>query len=581
MVGVSKLSIIVKGSVIIALLFVIVDAILVTSSYTNQKKAYFDELKRTGGMLEKQMEVVLPAVVEAKTSVAAGKKNDAPVLEELLVRLNAMIDNEYVANAFFFLPEPLEKDGEQSLVLIQFNNALHEAGYYPGISYSPTKPFMESFLEAVEKGAALTDVYTDENGAWITQLNLMRDGDGKPVAVFGVDFNYGNVTAKLNRMLWNNIAVSAAVAFFAILIGIAALRQLVKPLKHLILLSAQAAKGDLTVSIPVRSRDEIGALSTAFNDMILSLRKLTQSVSATASDVGGAVRMLEAKAGETASATKEAGEAMRELAAGTSIQLQSSRECRSAVAEISVGIQRVAEFSSVVADLAVQTSGSAEEGMGWVERFSEQMLAIQVDLTAVVGTVKALNDDSGRIGQILALIAEVATQTNLLSLNASIEAARAGEAGRGFAIVAAEIRKLAELSEQSSQQIGQILESIGIGTAKASEELERTALAVRQGSETAERSGETFSKIVDSTLSVSSQIQEISSASEQMSAGSEQIAASLDELEQIAMRSSEHTGRMSELSESQSELVDTVGSLTELLRRGFEELTAHVGKFKV
>ncbi|MFC4101239.1 methyl-accepting chemotaxis protein [Paenibacillus xanthanilyticus] len=179
------------------------------------------------------------------------------------------------------------------------------------------------------------------------------------------------------------------------------------------------------------------------------------------------------------------------------------------------------------------------------------MQAIEQNLHKSVDTMHELRQLSTRIGEMIALIGEVANQTNLLALNASIEAARAGEHGKGFAVVAQEIRKLAERSKTSSAQIADILQGIGERTGEAVVSLEQSMAEAQTGTVVANKAGETFKAIVQSIRQVSEQVGEVSAASEQMSAGSEHVAVSLNNVERIASNSSMDSARVAAASEEQ------------------------------
>ncbi|MNZ98916.1 Methyl-accepting chemotaxis protein McpB [compost metagenome] len=248
--------------------------------------------------------------------------------------------------------------------------------------------------------------------------------------------------------------------------------------------------------------------------------------------------------------------------------------------EMTIGIQRIAESASTAAELSSQTNQLATEGEAVISQTLLQMQAVASHVTTTFSTLHELKEENDKISEMLALIGDVANQTNLLALNASIEAARAGEHGKGFAVVAHEIRKLAERSKESSEQIAELLHSIGAHTDDAVTAMESSMEAAQAGTSVTNQAGEAFRSIVTSIRDVSSQVQEVSAATEQMSAGSEQIAASLDSLEGITSTTAGNSQRVAASSEEQLASMQEVASSSEQLRNLAASLNEAVGHFK-
>ncbi|CAM4357914.1 methyl-accepting chemotaxis protein [Paenibacillus endophyticus] len=573
-------SLVVTSSIVLALLLVLVIGITEYLSYSTQKKSYLAEIERIGETLSYQIEAGHDLLTFGYNEIAAGKDTKNETFDRFKLQLDVMIKNDIVSNAYVYMPDIIERDGKQFLKMMQSNEALTADGLGAGDEYEMTPGFAADVQTALEKGSVVTEPVIDQFGEWVSYLAQVKDPSGKLVGIFGIDIDYKQINDAMKEMLWQSIGIALVLSVIAILIIIYLIRLVLKPLKRLAEVSSLAAKGDLTLAVPVKGGNEIAQVSLAFNEMIASLRQLTSNIRTTSDEVAGSAYNMQQSAEQTSRATEEVTEAIQEVASGSDTQLQSFQECQRAMTEMTIGIQRIAESSSSVSELAADTTALATEGESVINETLQQMQAVETNVVATVSTLHELKQQSDNIGSILALIGDVANQTNLLALNASIEAARAGEHGKGFAVVAHEIRKLAERSKESSEQIGTILHSIGSQTDAAVTSMELSAEAARAGSRVTSHAGESFRSIVASIRDVSSQVQEVSAASEQMSAGSEQIAASLDELEGITASAAGNSQRVAAASEEQLASMQEVASSSEQLRNLAQSLNEAIGKFK-
>ncbi|MEV5029814.1 methyl-accepting chemotaxis protein [Paenibacillus sp. LPE1-1-1.1] len=573
-------SLVFTSSILLALLLVLIIGVTEYLSYNTQKKSYLAEIERIGESLSYQIEAGHDLLTFGFNELTAGRETKNETFELLKRQLDVMTKNDVVTNAYVYMPDIIERDGKEFMVMMQSNEALQAAGLGAGDEYEMNADFAADMHEALEKGSALTDVFTDEYGEWISYLIQIKDPSGKLIGIFGMDVDFKQIHEALRTMLWEGVTIAAILSLIAIVIIVTLIRLALKPLKRLAQVSSLAAKGDLTLAVPIKGGNEIAQVSLAFNEMIASLRQLTNNIRITSDEVAGSAYNMQQSAEQTSRATEEVTEAIQEVASGSDTQLQSFQECQRAMTEMTIGIQRIAESTSSVSELAADTTALASEGEAVIDQTLQQMQAIESNVIATVSTLHELKEQSDNIGSILALISDVANQTNLLALNASIEAARAGEHGKGFAVVAHEIRKLAERSKESSEQIAAILHSIGSHTSTAVSSMEQSVEAARIGSSITSHAGESFRSIVTSIRDVSSQVQEVSAASEQMSAGSEQIAASLDELEGITANAAGNSQRVAAASEEQLASMQEVASSAEQLRNLAAGLNEAIGRFK-
>ncbi|WP_212983637.1 methyl-accepting chemotaxis protein [Paenibacillus cineris] len=567
------------STLLLAVLFVVVISAQTWISYNEQKSLFQERFEGLGSVLESQLDTNISQVKQIAKAVANHEPTDTEPFQVIRSQLKAMVSKDQgIGNAYILTTEKMERNGNRAVMNLQGPD---DQMLQPGTEYVMPAYFEHAFDQTIKEGSAVTVPYDDELGTWVTYLSAVTDEQGNIVSVFGIDFDYDGIQTRLSEILWTSLAGGAVFLVAAIIIVSVAVRYALKPLRRLAEVSQLAAEGDLTVSIPVKSRNEIGQAADAFNSMVSSLRELAGNVQHTSREVTDEAKLMQESAQQTAQATNEITEAISQVAADSETQLHSSTECQRAMSEMAVGIQRIAESSSVVSDLAANTTERAVEGESVMKKSLEQMQTIENNLSDPVGTMRELEELSRQIGGILALIADVANQTNLLALNASIEAARAGEHGRGFAVVAQQIRKLAEQSKNSSEQVKEILEGIGDRTNEAVASLQRSSDEARMGTQIALQAGDSFRAIVQAIREVSAQVQEVSAASEQMSAGSEEIAASLEELERITTSSAMQTQRVAASSEEQLASMEEIASSSEQLLTMARNLSQIISKFRV
>lgn len=574
-------SLVVTCSIVLAIILIALNAITTQISYFAQKDEVYNEFNEVGSKLAGQAQANANLIETVASSLKAGQEGPENELTIIRKLLNAMVDDDVLTNAYYFSVDTIDKDGKTQLQFLQSSENLAQSGFDSGSAYISNDIYTEAYKKTQQKYAGLSQTYEDELGTWIAYMSPIMDGNGKVIAVFGLDFDYDKVETRINKLLIKSSLIGLVCSLLAIFLIVILVRVAIRPLRVLAASSKKAALGDLTVQVPVTSDNEIGQASQAFNEMIISLRELTIQIERTSREVSDSSTSLKETAGQTEATTNEIATAIQSVASGAETQLASSKECQRAMMEMTIGIQKIAESSSVVSELATDTSDLAMQGETVINKTVEQMNTIEQRVFNAAEVMQELNDSSNRIGDILSHIADVANQTNLLALNASIEAARAGEYGKGFAVVAHEIRNLAERSKESSNEISEILNEIGSRSGQVTASLSSSANETRIGSELVNASGESFRSILRSVKEVSEQVQEVSAASQQMSAGSEEIAASLVELERMAHHSASNSQEVAAASEEQLASVEEVASSSEQLRSLASELRKAVGKFKV
>ncbi|MEC1720004.1 methyl-accepting chemotaxis protein [Schinkia azotoformans] len=340
-------------------------------------------------------------------------------------------------------------------------------------------------------------------------------------------------------------------------------------------------EGDLTQTIDLDSRDELGEMACSFNNMIGKLRELIIQVGYSAEQVAAASEQLTASSEETTRATEQIALTVQEVAIGTAKQAESVKGTSITVHEMSTSLSQFGTSSEVVKSTALHTSEKAVEGNKAVATIVAQMNEINETVQELSVMVKTLGARSNQIGKIVAAITGIAEQTNLLALNAAIEAARAGEHGRGFAVVADEVRKLAEQSAGSAQEISQLISTIQSDTNETVKAMEDTTNKVTEGINFVHDAGKLFEQIKQAVLEVTSQIQEAVSDVQKMAVGAEQMAQSVELIAETADLAAIGTQNMSAATEEQLASMEEITASSSSLSKMAEELNEIVRKFKV
>ncbi|WP_169717698.1 Methyl-accepting chemotaxis protein McpB [Sporomusa silvacetica DSM 10669] len=385
--------------------------------------------------------------------------------------------------------------------------------------------------------------------------------------------------ARANLML--SVGMVVVAALLVIVAALAIARSITRPLGRLVANTQAVAAGDLSRSLPVESRDEIGQLSEAFNAMTAQLKVLIRQITADAEQLAASCEELTASAEQSSQAATQVAGAIIHVAKGAEEQLTTAQDAAAVVAQIAVTTQQVAANANEVAAQSAEAAGKAREGDKSAIRAIEQMNSIEQTVNTSAAVVAKLGERSKEIGQIVDAIAGIAGQTNLLALNAAIEAARAGEQGRGFAVVAEEVRKLAEQSQDAAKQIAGLITEILGDTDSAVIAMNDGTREVKRGAEVVNAASQAFREIVGLITQVSDQIKEISLAIHQMATGTQQIVGSVNKLEAISRSATGEVQTVSAATQEQSASMEEIASASEALAALAQNLHTAVSKFRV
>jgi methyl-accepting chemotaxis protein len=305
-----------------------------------------------------------------------------------------------------------------------------------------------------------------------------------------------------------------------------------------------AAESDFTLRAPILQRDETGEAAEAFNRLLAALQASLQSV-------------LQ-NAGHLSELAGDAAEASRQVSAGSARQNEVAGMMAAAMQQMTVTVAQIADHAQLAASQASEAAQFAASGARTIAGSLEQLAAIEQDVSAANRTVTALRDNAARIAPVMQVIGEVADQTNLLALNAAIEAARAGEAGRGFAVVADEVRKLAERTTASAREINEMIETIDRSSQLAVTDMASVVQRVQEGRQASGDVARCIEDIAASAGRVTTAVGEISSALNEQNTAAAQVAG---QVEQVTSVSEENHGVAARTASLAKSLASLAGSL--------------------
>lgn len=349
------------------------------------------------------------------------------------------------------------------------------------------------------------------------------------------------------------IASGILAALLAIGLAFMISGNLSRRLSNAVEIARRTAAGDLTVQVAADGRDEVSQLLAATAEMQQSLRGILSQIASGSERLAAAATEL--------SATTESLEESSEQ------QSEASSSMAAAVEELTVSINHVAEGANETAKIARESDQIAGEGSAVLTRTVTSIQQISERVSVTAQDIEALVEQSERISSIVNVIKEIAEQTNLLALNAAIEAARAGEQGRGFAVVADEVRKLAERTAVSTQEIGGMIGSMQAGTNRAVEAMRSSITQVNEGVSLANEAGEVIQRIAGGARDVVDHAAGISDALKEQTVASNDVAGNVERIAQMA-------------EENNRSVRETADTVRELERLG-TMLTETVGRFRL
>ncbi len=437
---------------------------------------------------------------------------------------------------------------------------------------------------------------------------------------------------------WIILGVMAAALLLGFSLGIVISRSITKPLAKVMSLSNQIANvdlknltneisemanGDLTRRVAITAnpiqidtKDEVGRMAAAFNEMIASLKKTGEAfgmmtetlrnsmmlVSSSAASVGAASQQLAGAANQAGQATSQIATTIQQVAKGTAQQSESINKTAMSVEQLSRAIDGVARGAQEQSSAAVKSSNitsqmsqailqvagnaqnvtvqaskaasSALKGSQTMEETTASMRSIKEKVGLSTEKVRVMGQRSEQIGVIVETIEDIASQTNLLALNAAIEAARAGEHGKGFAVVADEVRKLAERASSATKEIAGLVKGIQTTVNEAVTAMDSGAKEVDNGVQRVNQAGQVLTEILEAAQAVNQQAEQAAAAAQQMSASANELVTAVDSVSAIIEENTASTEEMAANSSEVNEAIENIASISEENSAAIEEVSA-------
>jgi methyl-accepting chemotaxis protein len=419
--------------------------------------------------------------------------------------------------------------------------ALSEAEkvYEPMISSDEERQLYQSFRTAWDKYLATeqraVDLHRNGKFAEATHMTLNEGLDAFTVAdklldqdvalntKGGADSEAAASEVYSSSRYWVIGMLIAAVAI-GFLIANALARSMSKAASDMLDQIEEIAANNLAVEdLEISAQDEVGQAGLALNGMKNSLRQLIQAIAGTAEHV--------------ASASEEISSSAAQQSQGSETQKDQAAQVATAMQEMSSTVLQVSENSSKAAEASRKAAETAREGGAIVEESLDKMRRIADSVAGTASKVEELGKSSDQIGRIAGVIDDIADQTNLLALNAAIEAARAGEQGRGFAVVADEVRKLAERTTTATKEIAEMIKNIQDETKIAVTAMAAGTKQVEQGVESTTRAGDSLKQIIHMSEEVGEMITHIATAATEQSSATEEINNNIEQIAKLVKES--------------------------------------------
>jgi methyl-accepting chemotaxis protein len=351
------------------------------------------------------------------------------------------------------------------------------------------------------------------------------------------------------------------------------------------------ARGDLAEAArilnahPVTSQDEIGTAYQAMlqmsGDLNARVRGMVSNVSTASDFLYSSSETFARNADDVLKMSEAVNGRIGDIYAGANSQTEGAQSSAMAMDEMAMGISRISAASATVSEFAVKALDIVESSQSVMNQTNQQMKSIFVSTGQTLDIVRLLQGYADEIEGVLAAIKQFADQTKLLALNASIEAAHAGEHGRGFTVVAGEVRKLAEGSAASVDQVANLLNHIGHASASIGTQMTEASYEVKEG---VRMSAEAEAALLEASAAfreVAGQIIDMSATAEQLSAGSEEVAATVGSMAYIAGGVSEQTRQIRELTDLQLEKIKEVYEASMVIGTNTGDLREAIRQVKV
>lgn len=423
--------------------------------------------------------------------------------------------------------------------------------------------------------------YSSLAGRAVAEVIPIKMGD-KDIWYFALSVNENEMLKVVSKLSLNFIIISVISIAAAVLISVLYSGRIVSPIRKLNKITQSIAQGDLSEkSISIKSNDEVGQLSRSIFSMRDSIRDIVKSIADKSGHLAASSEELNASTEEFYASAQLLSSAAKNVENNNSEQKEVVKQSSVEVAESLTLLGSLSNNTKEVVSTVEETADVAKEGKLSIVNAIREMKEILDASKQLQSFITKLNEKSNKIGAITKSITGISEQTNLLALNAAIEAARAGESGKGFSVVAEEIRKLAEQSQSSAALIKDIIEDTQSDTLFAVNSMNDFTVKINQGAELVDNSGEIFKTISDKAKDASEKMSNMFSMLNNVSQGSTKISEAMSRIEEGTQTTTTEIESISMNIEQQTGATEQIASSAEALASLAEDLNTIVSKFQI
>lgn len=367
----------------------------------------------------------------------------------------------------------------------------------------------------------------------------------------------------------------------AVLIGLYISAMIVNPIKRLKALMEKGGQGDFSQRSTYLGKDEVGSLSDSYNTMANGMKELIETLSETSHHLASSSEQLSSSSEESSRASEHISETIQDLAENSETQMKLMASSSKEIRRVNETTGSITDRAKMVAETAEQTSVVSAEGASRISEVTKQMKSINHNVATLGQSIATLESRMNKIGDITMVITDISSQTNLLALNAAIEAARAGEQGKGFAVVADEVRKLAEQTAGSAEQITSLISQIQADSNNTSLSMTTAANEVNAGIGIVQDAGDSFAKIEKSVSQLVTLVEEVSESLDHLKEHTNTINNSILEVNSMASEAASSTENVSAATEEQVASMQEIAASSTSLAQLATDLQEKIKQFKI